>query len=323
MSKNNRTNHTIIGQPLKGKVTRTTGVFCSVLGEENGKIIECTFKGKFRIDTKLRSTNPVAVGDEVMYSEIPGGDTGVVVEVLPRRNYILRKAIAHARKVHILCANIDQAVLVFTLKSPRTSMGFANRFLLIAEAYGIPAVIILNKADTLISPEDKEMIVAFQKCYASVPYPISIVSALDKSYQKGLMDIFSEKTTFLGGHSGSGKSSILNLLAPELQLKTGEISGYNDKGVHTTTFSEMHLLPNHTCIIDAPGIKEMGLVDFDKNELCHYFPEMRNRMNQCKFNNCTHIHEPKCAIREAVQAGEIDPSRYDSYVKIFLDIEIE
>lgn len=307
---------------FKGLVTRTTGTFCSVKDAE-GKITECTFKGKLRIDKDLRSTNPVAVGDEVKFVMNEKEDTGVVVSVLPRKNYILRKAIAHARKVHILCANVDQVVLIYTLKSPRTSAGFANRFLMIAEAYSIPAVIIINKIDLLTTEEELEYLQEVKSEYESIAYPVYCVSALDSGYKETLMKVFEGKISFLGGHSGSGKSSILNLLRPDLNIRTQVISNYNDKGMHTTTFTEMHPLLDDAYVIDAPGIKEMGLVDFDKNEIAHYFPEMRNRMHLCKFNNCTHIHEPHCAIIDAVKNGEIPFSRYDSYVKIFLNQESE
>lgn len=303
---------------LKGIVTRTTGSHCTVTHDDVQH--ECTFRGKFRIDRAQLSTNPVAVGDEVLYSIPENSELGVIEEVLPRKNYLIRKAILHARKVHILCANIDQAVLIYTLKYPKTSAGFANRFLTIAEAYHIPIVILINKTDLLTTKEEKAHLVDVQSCYEKIGYTVHALSFHDKKNAALLENIFSDKISFLGGHSGAGKSTLVNLLNPDLDLRTQEISGFNDKGMHTTTYTEMYKI-GKGYIIDAPGIKEMGLVDFDKQEVGHYFPEIRAKMSDCKFNNCTHINEPNCAIKEALATGEIHRSRYESYVRLYLSQE--
>lgn len=300
---------------LKGLVTRTTGAHCTVTTPDE-KQFECTFRGKFRIDRAQLSTNPVAVGDEVLFSQPENSELGVIEDILPRKNYLIRKAILHARKVHILCANIDQAVLIYTLKLPKTSSGFANRFLTIAEAYQIPIIILINKID-LLDEEDKAQLLDIQNCYEKIGYPVYALSLIEDKNRDLLNSIFSDKISFLGGHSGAGKSTLVNRLNPALDLRTQEISAYNDKGMHTTTYSEMYKIGSGY-IIDAPGIKEMGLVDISKEELGDYFPEIRSRKIDCKFKNCTHVNEPNCAVKAAVEAGEIHPSRYESYVRLFI-----
>lgn len=300
---------------LEGIVTKTTGAHSQVTTEE-GKMYICTFQGKSRIDGNMRSTNPVAVGDRVFFltAEQEGG-LSVIQQVAPRKNYILRKAISYSGKVHILCTNIDQAVLLFTLKLPHTTTGFINRFLIIAEAYHIPTVIIINKIDLLTTEEELAKLADIKECYRLAGYPVVEMSAQDEQYRELATELFADKISFLGGHSGAGKSTLLNLVEPSLNIRTQQISDYNDKGMHTTTHTEMYKVGSGY-VIDAPGIKEMGLVDFDKKILSHYFPEMRSRLSQCKFNNCTHINEPHCAVKEAVEAGEIHLSRYNSYLRM-------
>lgn len=300
---------------LQGIVTKTTGAHSQVRTED-GKMYICTFQGKSRIDGNLRSTNPVAVGDRVDFlPAVQEGDLSVIQKVQPRKNYILRKAISYSGKVHILCTNIDQAVLLFTLKQPHTTTGFINRFLLIAEAYHIPTIIIINKIDLLSTEEELDKLADIKSCYTSAGYPVIELSATDKQYIETVEDLFANKISFLGGHSGAGKSTLLNLIEPNLNIRTHQISDYNDKGMHTTTHTEMYNVAGGY-VIDAPGIKEMGLVDFDKKILSHYFPEMRSRLSECKFNNCTHINEPQCAIKAAVETGEIHLSRYNSYLRM-------
>ncbi len=300
---------------LQGIVTKTTGAHSQVTTEDGKKYV-CTFQGKSRIDGNLRSTNPVAVGDKVdfLLSE-QEGDLCVIQKVLPRKNYILRKAISYSGKVHILCTNIDQAVLLFTLKQPHTTTGFINRFLAIAEAYHIPTTLIINKIDLLTSTEELSKRDDIKACYVSAGYPVIEISATDTNYLETAKALFSGKISFLGGHSGAGKSTLINLIEPDLKLRTHQISDFNDKGMHTTTHTEMYNVAGGY-VIDAPGIKEMGLVDFDKKILSHYFPEMRSRLAGCKFNNCMHINEPQCAIKDAVEAGEIHLSRYNSYLRM-------
>lgn len=266
----------------------------------------------------LLTTNPVAVGDYVDFSMPENSETGVVERLHDRTNYLIRKAVLHAKKVHVLCANVDQVVLLFTVKSPKTSWGFANRFLAIAEAYHIPVVILLNKIDLLTNEQDLALKEDAMACYQKADYHVHAVSCTDLAYRELILSVFKGKTTFLGGHSGAGKSTLVNLLNPDVQIRTQEISDYNDKGMHTTTHSEMYDLGEDTYLIDAPGIKEMGLVDIDKHEIAHYFPEMRKKMHACKFNNCTHTNEPNCAVKAAVEAGEIHATRYNSYVRLFL-----
>lgn len=310
-----------IGPVKDGIVTRSTGSRCTVTAID-GEVYECVVRGKFRI-AGLTSTNPVAVGDKVRF-QVPTDreqEPGLIREILPRENYMLRRAIMNTHKVHVLAANIDQAVLLLTLREPTTSMGFADRFLVVAEAYHIPAYIVINKIDLLDTPEEKEVLEAIHEMYASVGYPVLELSALDPTYKAQVEALLKDKVSFIGGHSGSGKSTLINLIDPDLHLKTATISTYSGKGRHTTTYSEMFSLAGGGFIIDSPGIKELGLSGFEKTELSHYFPEMRERLADCKFNDCTHLHEPGCAVLAALKAGEIAESRFMSYLSMFADIE--
>ncbi len=304
----------------QGLVIRSVGSTIRVK-DQKGEIFDCVVRGKFRIKG-LNSTNPVAVGDEVIFRPPEEeSELGVIREVLPRKNYILRKAIAHNHKVHILAANVDQAVLVFTVDYPPTSTGFANRFLLIAEAYHIPAVIVINKIDLLKSKEEKKRWAEIRDIYLGVGYPILEVDATDPEFRPPATELFEGKISFIGGHSGAGKSTLVNLVDPNLDLKTGLVSDYNKKGRHTTTYAEMHPLGIGGYVIDSPGIKELGLTGFERAELRHYFPEMRERMGDCKFSNCLHLNEPSCAVRKALYEGEIHPSRFDTYLRMLEEIE--
>lgn len=269
----------------------------------------------------LKSTNPVAVGDEVRFAVPESGEKGVIQEILPRKNYLLRRAIAHAHKVHILAANIDQAILLFTIDHPETSTGFADRFLVVAEAYHIPAKVLINKIDTIQTDAQKERLITVTAIYENAGYEVMQVNALDEFYKPQVAALLTDKVTFIGGHSGSGKSTLINLIDPQLNIKTAQISDYSNKGKHTTTFAEMHPLATGGYIIDSPGIKELGITDFERNEVSHYFPEMRSRLTQCRFNNCTHTNEPHCEIKKSVQENTISTSRYESYLRILQDIE--
>ena len=305
----------------EGVVTRSTGTYCTVTTPQ-GEAIECVVRGKFRI-AGLSSTNPVAVGDQVRFQ--PPGDAeqepGVVREILPRKNYMLRRAITHTRKAHILAANLDQAILLFTLSEPATSTGFADRFLVVAEAYHIPAVVVVNKIDLLGSPEDQQELQALTELYERIGYPVIRISALDPAYHSQVSALLQHKVSFIGGHSGSGKSGLLNMIDPRPKLRTGEISGYSQKGTHTTTHAQMFALTGGGYIIDSPGIKELGLTGFEREELSHFFPEMRRRMADCRFSNCSHVHEPGCAVRAALEQGEVAASRYQSYLSMLADID--
>ncbi|ADY53929.1 ribosome small subunit-dependent GTPase A [Pseudopedobacter saltans DSM 12145] len=299
---------------MQGLVTKSTGSWYSVIAE-NGERYECRIKGKLRIKG-IVSTNPVAVGDIVTFELEPDQETGVISKIEPRKNYIIRKSINLSKQAHIIAANMDQAFLIVTLASPRTSLGFIDRFLVTAEAYHIPATLIFNKLD-LFSEEGLDILEDFMSIYEDIGYPCYTVSANDGTNIDLIEDLLKDKTTLFSGHSGVGKSSLINKLIPNLEIKTGEISDWSDSGKHTTTFAEMYDLPFGGKLIDTPGIRELGVFDIDKKQLAHYFPEFRERMHDCKFNNCVHINEPGCAVLKALEDGEIEPSRYDSYLSIY------
>jgi ribosome biogenesis GTPase len=298
---------------MQGLVTKSTGSWYQV--RSGDQTIDCRIKGKFR--TKgITTTNPLAVGDVVDFEMEPEQGTGVVTNLIQRKNYIIRKSINLSKQAQIIAANLDLALLVVTLASPRTSLGFIDRFLVTAEAYDIPACLIFNKLD-LFSDEGLEILADYQSIYENIGYPCYSVSALDGTNIDKVQNLLKDKVTLFSGHSGVGKSSLINQLLPDLDLRTHMISDWSDKGMHTTTFAEMFELPQGGYIIDTPGIRELGVIDIEKQELSHFFPEMRERLNQCRFNNCRHINEPGCAILEAIEEGEIAPSRYDSYLSIY------
>jgi ribosome biogenesis GTPase len=246
----------------------------------------------------------------------PEQGTGIITNLHQRKNYIIRKAINLSKQAQIIAANLDRALLVVTLASPRTSLGFIDRFLVTAEAYDIPACLIFNKLD-LFSDEGLEILADYQAIYQNIGYPCYSVSALEGTNIDEVQELLKDKVTLFSGHSGVGKSSLINRLLPDLDLRTHMVSEWSDKGMHTTTFAEMFELPQGGYIIDTPGIRELGVIDIEKEVLSHFFPEMRERMNQCRFNNCRHINEPGCAVLDALEAGEIAQSRYDSYLSIY------
>jgi len=305
---------------MKGVVIKSTGSWYTVLSE-NTKI-ECRIKGVFRIKG-IKSTNPIAVGDNVEFEmEVDG--RGVIHAIGERKNYIIRKSINLSKQSHILAANVDQALLIVTLAFPRTSTGFIDRFLLTAEAYHIPTVIIFNKVDLFLQDErSMEELNDFIALYERIGYKCYKVSATEKLDIEIVKSITTNKTSLVAGHSGVGKSTLVNAMDANLDLKVGEISDAHSKGKHTTTFAEMHPLNYGGFIIDTPGIKELGLVDMEKEEIANYFPEMQSIKNQCKFNNCVHINEPKCAVIAAVERGEIALSRYGSYLGIMHGEELD
>jgi len=268
--------------------------------------------GKIRLDER-KSTNPVVVGDSVEIKV--ENNEALITEILPRKNYIIRKSLNLSKQTHILAANLDQAILLATLISPRTSTGFIDRFLVTAEAYRIPSVLIFNKID-LLDKELQELQDDLIKMYTSLGYNCFGISSMNKKDVEKVKSLLKNKITLLSGHSGVGKSTLINGIQPRLDLKTGNISDVHSKGKHTTTFSELHKLDEGGYIIDTPGIKELGLVEMKKEEVGHYFPEFRALMHECRFNTCTHTHEPGCAVIKALDENKIYEERYHNYLGI-------
>lgn len=301
---------------LKGTVIKSTGSWYRVKSE-TGEYVNCKIKGQFRIKG-LRTTNPVAIGDEVEFMYQENEDIGVIHKIYDRSNYIVRKATNLSKQSHIIASNIDQAFLIVTLIEPRTSTGFMDRFLVTAEAYHIPTVIIFNKID-LYDDKVQEFHDELMKIYKIADYKCLEVSAETGANLDLIIEQMKDKTTLLAGHSGVGKSTIINKIQPELNIRIGDISAFHKKGTHTTTYTEMHELDFGGFIIDTPGIKEFGLIDFKKEEIAERFPEMRKLMHDCKYHNCTHIHEPDCAVIKALADGNLSRSRYENYLNIFND----
>ena len=266
----------------------------------------------------IKTTNPIAVGDKVDFLPDKDENAGLITKIFPRHNHIIRKATNLSKLSHIIAANIDQALLVASIYEPRTSAGFIDRFLVTAEAYHILAIIVFNKIDIYDEKRFNELD-EITGIYRAAGYPCYIVSALTGQNVDTLKAVIKDKTNLFSGISGVGKSALINAIEPGLTLKTGIISDYHKKGKHTTTFPEMHPLSFGGFIIDTPGIREFGLVDFRKEEIAERFPEMRRFMHDCQFNNCSHIHEPRCAVKDAVESGEIPASRYESYLRIYQD----
>jgi len=298
---------------MEGVITKSTGSWYEVAGDD-GIIHKARIKGKFRLD-EGKNTNPVAVGDRVEFDIDTEGNSTVIHKLLPRKNYIIRKPSNLSRQEHVIAANLDQVLILATLAFPRTSQGFIDRILVTAEAYEIPAVIAFNKIDLY---DDDLAVQSKDLCamYEDIGYHCIEISIKKAVHFEEVVDLLLHKTTLITGHSGVGKTTLLNRLLPELHLKTGSISDYSSKGKHTTTFAEMHSLNKDTSVIDTPGIKDFGLIDMEREEVSHYFPEMRELLGQCKFTNCLHIDEPGCAVLEAIQSGKIHPSRYKSYLSI-------
>lgn len=299
---------------MKGRVTKSTGSWYEVLTEDNKKYA-CRMRGKFRLDEKKES-NPIAVGDYVMV-ELEK-EVGSITTILPRQNHILRQSVKKTGHASVLAANVDQVMLVATFKQPRTSWGFIDRFLVAAESFRIPQVLVFNKRDLLTQDQLEELLPMLNR-YESIGVSTQVISANVDDDVSNIHTILEGKTTLVAGHSGVGKSTLLNRLSPEIGQSTGLISDFSEKGTHTTTFAEMFQLNDHTFIIDTPGIKEWGLVDMEPQEISDYFPEMRDLRLHCKFGaRCLHINEPKCAIKEAVEKNQIALSRYESYLSMAL-----
>lgn len=300
---------------MKGLVVKNTGSWY-VVKLEDGSMANCKIKGNFRLKG-IRTTNPVAVGDEVVV-EVKDG-ASYIVSIETRRNYIIRRASNLSKESQILAANIDQALLIVTLKEPVTNTTFIDRFLATAEAYNVPAVIVINKVDLLADEDEKEYLEAVKMLYETIGYKVVKMNALSGEGIDELRAVLVGKTTLLSGNSGVGKSSIINLVLPGLNLKTGSVSESHHTGMHTTTFSEMFELPEGGRVIDTPGVKGFGTIDFDKAEVAHYFKEIFAISADCKYNNCTHTHEPGCAVLAAVENHYISESRYSSYLSILED----
>jgi ribosome biogenesis GTPase / thiamine phosphate phosphatase len=301
---------------MKGVVVKSTGSWYLVRDAE-GKLHRARLRGKFKLKG-MKVSNPLAVGDRVEFDvETTGEDTAVIHKIEDRENYIIRQSTHKTAFSHIIAANLDQALLIVTLVSPRTSFGFIDRFLVTAEAYDIPTILVFNKTD-LYDEEMRDYQRQISHMYQQIGYNSITVSAKSNEGLDEMNELLLDKTTLLSGHSGVGKSTLINIIVPDLELKTSEISDFSDKGVHTTTFAEMFEVDDNTYIIDTPGIKELGIVDIPKNQLGHFFPEMRERLNQCRFNNCTHFNEPGCAVVEAVRHNEISLTRYESYLSMLM-----
>lgn len=289
-------------------VVRATGSWYDVL--HDGETVRCRIRGRLRLKG-VRSTNPVVVGDEVACEADEGGDY-VIADILPRRNYVIRRASNLSKESHIIAANVDQALLMASLRSPETPTEFVDRFLVTCEAYKVPVTILLSKLDQ----QDAEAVTEFRAVYEGAGYRVLEVSVREGRGVEEVRELLAGRTTLVSGNSGVGKSTLIQAIDPSLDIRTGEISESHHKGRHTTTFSTMYPLAGGGAVIDTPGIKGFGLIDIDEVELWHYFPEMMRVAPACRFYNCTHTHEPGCAVTEAVKAGEIAWPRYESYLKI-------
>lgn len=303
---------------MNATVYKSTGSWYTVK-DDTGRQYNARILGKFKIDG-LTSTNPIAVGDQVnIEAENELEDTMIITAISDRKNYITRVSPANKHQHHIIASNLDQSLLFATLKDPKTSQGFIDRFLITSEAYHIPSVIVFNKAD-LYKKKEEEKFNVFKNIYEKIGYKVLSMSIETGEGVEEVKSLLKDKTTLLSGHSGVGKSTFINAVFPDMKLKTQDVSGWSGKGLHTTTFAEMYDLQFGGKIIDTPGIRELGLVDISKQELSHYFPEMRVLINDCQFNNCMHLNEPGCAVKMAVEDGMIHMDRYISYCNILESI---
>jgi ribosome biogenesis GTPase / thiamine phosphate phosphatase len=305
---------------LKGTVYKSTGSWYLVKDAE-GNFWDARVKGKLKIDSDISSTNPIAVGDKVIF-DVENEDikNGIIKNIDQRNNYIVRVSPHNRHQKHIVASNLDIALVMATIAEPRTSQGFIDRFLITAEAYHIPAIIVINKID-LLQPKHAEQLEEWTEMYNDAGYEVFPIVALQPDSVEALKARLQGKMTLFSGHSGVGKSTLINQLLPGKELRTQEVSGWSGKGQHTTTFAEMFDLPDGGSIIDTPGVKEFGLIDLEKEELAQYFPEMRRVMQNCRFNNCLHVNEPGCAVKDALEEGTVTVDRYVSYMTIMDTIE--
>lgn len=303
---------------MKAHIYKSTGSWYVAKGSD-GKLYNARIKGIFKID-EITSTNPIAVGDEVeMVVEDVQEESAMIDHIYDRKNYVARVSPHNKRQHHIIASNLDQSILFATLKEPKTSQGFIDRFLISCESYHIPAIIVFNKAD-LYKKKEMEKFETLREIYESIGYQVVLASVHTGQGVDEVKQLLHNKTTLLSGHSGVGKSTFINAVFPQFNLRTQEVSGWSGKGMHTTTFAEMFDLDGGQ-IIDTPGVREFGLVDISKQELSHFFPEMRVLINDCQFNNCMHINEPGCAVKAAVNAGTVSVDRYASYLSILDTME--
>ena len=303
---------------MQGRVIKSTGSWYQVK-MDNGAVISCRIKGKLRL-IERRTTTPVNIGDLVMVN-IEEGDA-TIQEVLPRSNYIIRQSTHNRTAEHIIAANLDQAIIMATIAMPRTSTGFIDRFLVTATAYHIPCIVLFNKTD-LYNESEQEQVAQLANIYRQAGFMVVATSAEKNTGVDEVRSLLQGKISLLAGHSGVGKSTLINKIDSKLQLKTAEVAAYNQKGKHTTTFAEMFELPFGGFIIDTPGIKEFGVLDFEAAEVAQYFPEMEKRMHDCRFNNCLHINEPGCAVKAALEDGDIAMSRYENYLSIIQELNTD
>ncbi|MCL4151877.1 UNVERIFIED_CONTAM: hypothetical protein GTU68_033614 [Idotea baltica] len=297
---------------MNGLVIKSTGSWYDVKTPD-GNIIKSRVRGKFKIQG-MKVTNPVAVGDQVVM-DLEDDGQGIIHTIAPRENYLIRRSTRKTAFGHILASNIDLAVVIATITFPRTSLGFIDRFLVAAESFRIPALLVINKAD-MWNEDACEIVQSLKEIYTRIGVDFITISAIDGKNMDLLLQKLKNKTSLVAGHSGVGKSTILNALSPEIAQKTAEVSTYANKGTHTTTFAEMFEIAENTNVIDTPGIKELGLMDIYDEEISHFFPEMRDLLGQCKFHNCSHTHEPGCVVMDAVEKGEISMTRFESYLSM-------
>lgn len=301
---------------MTARVVKSTGSWY-LIQNESGKTLKARIRGKFRLD-KIQHTNPVAVGDIIEYETDKDG-LAVITKIKERKNYIIRRSVNLSKKTHIIASNIDHAFLIATIDNPKTSTGFIDRFLVTAEAYHIPVSILINKADAY-NQEQQQEAEAYKKLYEKIGYQVTEISAFTGLNTEKLKSDLKGRVSLFSGHSGVGKSTLMNFLNPELKIKTSEVSDFNKKGQHTTTFAEMYQWPFGGYCIDTPGIKEFGLAEMEVEEIGDYFPEIRTLKSECKFDNCKHLNEPKCAVIAALESGEIAESRYRSYFDFMNEI---
>lgn len=303
---------------MKGLITKSTGSWYQVLDQNSGQFFEARIRGKFKL-LKNRLTNPIAVGDFVEF-QLEQDDVAWITKIEPRKNYLIRKSVNLSKESHIIASNIDVAYFIYTLRFPETSLGFLDRFLACCEAYNIQPLILFNKMDVL-DEEDKEIIGNIKQLYNEIGYQTLEISSYSKLNLITLKETLKDKTSVFFGHSGSGKSTLVNALQAGLNLKTAEISDVHLKGKHTTTFAQMYFWDFGGSVIDTPGVREFAMIDVDKEEIQHYFPEIFEMGRNCKFHNCLHVNEPKCAVIQGLETGEIPETRYYTYLKIMEEAE--